>query len=90
MKKYLNKRSLYVLISVIICAGGMSLVDGIVRPQYFIKSLIKIALFLLVPLVYFLVNRAELGELKKLFKPRCRELLLRGLRICHNRHLRKL
>ena len=34
MKKYLNKRSLYVLISVIICAGGMSLVDGILRPQY--------------------------------------------------------
>ncbi|MBP3314430.1 MAG: CPBP family intramembrane metalloprotease [Clostridia bacterium] len=54
----------------------MSLVDGIVRPQYFIKSLIKIALFLLVPLVYFLLNRAERGELKKLFKPRCRELLL--------------
>ena len=76
MKKYLNKKSLYVLISVIICAGGMSLVDGIVRPQYFIKSLIKIALFLLVPLVYFLLNRAERGELKKLFKPRCRELLL--------------
>ena len=76
MKKYLNKNSIYVLLSVVICSCGMSLVDGIVKPQYFIKSLIKIALFLLIPLIYFLINRTETKELRKLFKPRRRELLL--------------
>lgn len=76
MRKYLNKNSIYVLLSVVICSCGMSLVDGIVKPQYFIKSLIKIALFLLIPLIYFLINRTETKELRKLFKPRRRELLL--------------
>ena len=76
MKTLLNKKNLYVTLSVVICSLGMSLVDGIVRPQYFIKSLIKIALFLIIPLIYFFVNKDEQKSLKDLFKPSRRDLLL--------------
>ena len=77
MKKnlYLNRKALYVLLSVILCALIMSVVDGIIKPQYFIKSLVKLALFLIVPLIYFFVNRGEAGEVKKLFRPKGRDLL---------------
>ena len=45
----------------------MSFVDAIIQPGYFIKSLIKIALFLIFPFVY---SKFDKGcNLKKLFKP---------------------
>lgn len=37
--------------AVAICCGIMALVDAVVQPPYFIKSAIKVALFLLIPLI---------------------------------------
>lgn len=71
----LNKRSIYVFISVIICSLIMSIVDGVIQPQYFIKSLVKIAFFLIIPMIYFFTNRGEAEEFKKLFVPKWRDLL---------------
>jgi hypothetical protein len=52
------------ILSVVLCALAMSLVDAVVKPPYFVKSMIKMILFLMVPFFYFLVNRAELKEVK--------------------------
>ena len=48
----MKKRStILVLIVTIICCLAMALVDGVLRPGYAIKSAIKIALFMLIPLI---------------------------------------
>lgn len=62
----MTKRKQYIVASVVICALIMSLVDGVIKPHYLVKSLIKIILFLGVPLA------SPFGrvELKKLFKPK--------------------
>lgn len=65
----------YVICSTILCALAMSLVDGVIQPPYAVKSAIKVALFLLVPMTYFLVYR-EWGQLKALFAPAKRDLLV--------------
>ncbi len=65
----MKKRSLFIIISVTALALIMNSVDMFIKPQYFIKSLIKVALFLAVPLIYFLINKGETEQLKKLFKP---------------------
>jgi len=72
MKK--NNRTLAVMLSVMICSGIMSIVDGIVQPGYAVKSMIKIGLFLLIPLCFFLGSREGRAQLRKLFVPEKREL----------------
>ena len=75
-KRKANIRALYMILSVIICSLAMSLVDGVWQPGYFIKSIIKIGLFLIVPLIYFLVNRSDISEIRTLFKPKPRSILI--------------
>lgn len=70
-----NKKSIYIIFSVIICSVAMSLVDAVLQPTYLIKSAIKIFLFLLVPFTYFLFNKQEFQKIKKLFTPNKKGLL---------------
>ncbi len=46
----------------------MNIVDGIIAPPYFIKSLIKAVLFLGAPLLYFAKYKEEKEKPKELFK----------------------
>ncbi len=64
----MKKRSTWVLaMAAAVCCGIMLVVDGLWKPGYLIKSGVKLALFLLVPLV---VSRfAPELSLKHLFKP---------------------
>ena len=71
----LNKRAWYVMASVLLCAGLMSFVDGVLQPQYAVKSAIKVAVFLLIPMAYFLVNRDELHRIRRLFAPKKKEFI---------------
>ncbi len=71
----MKKQSLFIIISVTALALIMNVVDMFIKPQYFIKSLIKVALFLVVPLIYFLINKGETEQLKKLFKPQKKDIL---------------
>ena len=48
MKK---RNTIIVLIVTVICCLAMALVDGVIRPGYAVKSAIKIALFMLIPLI---------------------------------------
>ena len=71
-----KKKKIYLIISTILCALIMSFIDGVIKPDYLIKSIIKVVLFLIVPLIYFLINKDETKELKKLFLPRKKELII--------------
>lgn len=63
MKKNKNFIVTIVIISCII----MGVVDAIIQPNYFIKSFIKLLLFLLLPSIYFLkVDKTELVRLLKI------------------------
>lgn len=74
MKK--NGRRWYVILTVLACAALMSFVDGVVQPGYAIKSGIKILLFLLIPLIFFLSGRDGVIRLKAMFVPQKRELIV--------------
>lgn len=65
-----NGKRLYMILSIVLCAAAMCVVDAVIKPNYWIKSAIKVGLFLLVPSIYFLVNREELAQIKGLFRMR--------------------
>ena len=52
----------------------MGLVDAVIQPGYIIKSAIKIVLFLLLPIIYSLIDKN--CDLKRLFKPNKKGFLL--------------
>ena len=54
----MKKRSIILVLSVmLVCCLAMAFVDGILRPGYAVKSAIKAALFLLVPLLASLIDK---------------------------------
>lgn len=74
MKTASQKR--FVILSVILCCIAMSIVDGVIRPGYAVKSAVKIALFLLIPLSCFLYQGNLSERLRSLFIPRVKTLLV--------------
>lgn len=62
-------RRWYVILSVLLCAALMSVVDGIIQPGYAVKSAVKIVLFLLLPLLFFLTGGEGKARLKALILP---------------------
>ena len=66
----------YAVVSVLLSTLLMCFVDGIISPPYLYKSIIKIVLFLLIPLGYFLLYKDKAAYLKKLFVPKKKDFLL--------------
>ena len=66
----------YAVVSVLLSTLLMCFVDGIISPPYLYKSIIKIVLFLLIPLSYFLLYKDKAAYLKKLFIPKKKDFLL--------------
>lgn len=66
----------YVMLSAILCALAMSFVDGVIQPPYAVKSAVKVVLFLLVPMSYFLIQGELKGLFQTLFVPKKRDLLI--------------
>ena len=66
----------YAVVSVLLSTLLMCFVDGIISPPYLYKSIIKIVLFLLIPLSYFLLYKDKTAYLKKLFIPKKKDFLL--------------
>ena len=66
----------YAIFSVLLSTLLMCFVDGIISPPYLYKSIIKIVLFLLIPLGYFLLYKDKAAYLKKLFVPKKKDFLL--------------
>ncbi len=68
----------YIVLTVSLCALAMGFVDAVLMPPYFIKSLIKIALFMIVPILYFVFNKGEFESFRKLFVPE-KKMLFRAV-----------
>lgn len=66
----------YAIFSVLLSTLLMCFVDGIISPPYLYKSIIKIVLFLLIPMGYFLLYKEKGAYLKKLFIPKKKDFLL--------------
>lgn len=75
MIKKLMKKRLYLVASVALCTFVMCFVDAVIKPEYFVKSIIKLILFLVVPSIFFIINSDERASLKKLFIPDSKGLL---------------
>lgn len=74
MDKRINKY--YIIITVLFSSLLMSFIDAYIKPPYFYKSIIKLILFLFIPIVYFLLNKEKINYLKQLFIPRKKDFLL--------------
>lgn len=70
----MKKRSTYIMISVIFLALSVCFVDAIIKPNYVIKSFVKIIFYLLIPMIYFIINKDELKDFKKLFIPNKKDI----------------
>ncbi|MBE7015409.1 MAG: CPBP family intramembrane metalloprotease [Ruminococcaceae bacterium] len=66
MKSNTKKLVIMVAIIVVFCTV-MAIVDGVFKADYFIKSMIKLVLFLILPLAYSFFDRKI--KIKELFKP---------------------
>lgn len=62
-----NKKSVYIAASVLVFSIFVDLIDAVIKPNYFVKIPIKLVFFLALPMIFFLVNKKEFGEFKKLF-----------------------
>ena len=62
-----------ILVITVICCLAMALVDGVLRPVYAVKSAIKVAVFLLIPLIASKIDRRVLYL--PLFRPKKKGLL---------------
>ena len=72
MKKISAKKN-YIPMLVVFACIVMGIVDAVIQPGYGVKSAIKILLFLFIPLIYGIFNKADL---KSLFKPDKKGLLI--------------
>ncbi len=70
-----KKRSLYIILSVVVLSLAVTFVDAAIKPAYAPKVAIKVVLFLLIPLLYFVFNKDERATLKKLFTPKKRPMI---------------
>ena len=63
----MNKKKIYILISILIFSLVVCLIDAVIHPNYFVKIPIKIVFFLVLPILFFLFNKSDISEFKKLF-----------------------
>lgn len=63
------KKSLYIVISVLILALSVCYVDAVIKPNYLIKSIVKIIFYLVIPMTYFIINKDEFASFKSMFYP---------------------
>ncbi len=54
-----TKKSLWLIITVIICCTAMAVIEIIIEPAYFVKSLLKIILFLFIPIIFIKLQKEK-------------------------------
>lgn len=72
----MKRKSLYIIAALFIFSLAVTLIDAFVHPGYFTKIPIKILFFLVLPMLFFVINKSESGEFKSLFAFRKKGLLL--------------
>ena len=68
MKKIINKKSIYIILSLFVFSLAVTFIDAFVHPPYFSKIPIKILFFLVLPLCYFLINKEAMLDFVSLFR----------------------
>lgn len=63
----MNKKSVYIMISIVVFSIFVCLIDALIQPNYFVKIPIKILFFLASPMLFFIINKRDFDEFKKLF-----------------------
>ena len=53
------KKKLYIILSIFLFSIIVSFVDAVIKPDYFIKILVKIFFFLFIPILYFIIHKDE-------------------------------
>lgn len=61
------KKKIYIILTVLIFAIAVCFIDAVIHPDYFVKIPIKILFFLALPLLFFLKNKKDGANFKKLF-----------------------
>ena len=67
MKSIINKKSISIVATLVMFSLVVTGVDAILHPNYFVKIPIKIIFFLALPMLFFLINKSDFKEFKKLF-----------------------
>lgn len=71
----MKKKRLYIILSVLLLSLVVTFVDTFVKPNYFYKIIVKAISFLLIPVFYFVLNKEEINDFKKLFIPKKKMIL---------------
>lgn len=61
------KRKLAIMLLIFVFSIAVTFVDAFIHPDYFVKILIKIVFFLALPMLFFLKNKDDFKDFKKLF-----------------------
>lgn len=64
----MNKKNIFITSSLFLFSIIVCLIDAVVQPKYLIKISIKICFFLLLPMIFFLVNKEARSDFKQLFR----------------------
>lgn len=70
----ISRKSGTLMMTVLVCSLLMSGIDAFFELSYITRSLIKILMFLLVPMSYFMMYREDIPNMKKLFVPKRKDL----------------
>lgn len=68
------KKSRLVIALIVVACTVMAFTDGVLKPDYFVKSAVKLVLFLVLPAVYYVFDRDI--KIKELFIPQKRGILI--------------
>lgn len=61
-------KGIYIVVISSLLTFAMVFVDAIIQLPYFQKSIIKIVLFLLIPIIDLVISKQELNVIKRMFK----------------------
>ncbi len=71
--KNINKNTAYAAALLLFCCCAMAFVDIVITPPYFLRSLMKLFFFLVIPVAFMLITR--MSGLRSLFSPSRRGIL---------------
>ena len=60
-------KSIYIMVTIVVFSLLVTGVDAVLHPNYFVKIPIKIIFFLALPMLFFVKNKSDFKEFKKLF-----------------------
>lgn len=72
----LNKKSIYILLTVLFSSLLMSFIDVYIPMPYFYRSIFKVLLFLCIPFIYFVIFKDENKHMKQLFIPKKKDFII--------------